>query len=145
MHVLIFHLQYTLICISCSLSLYFTTSTHTHTLHKRYMEKQGSDRYVPRIYLTEGSGAVLGANFMQDQLVVFDEENSRVGIGRANCEYNHFIRDKVNKTASNTHEVYKNTQMIMMHPPPSAQHTHTLIHSHSCTHCIHKYGISVLI
>jgi hypothetical protein len=56
-----------------------------------YMEKQGSDRYVPRIYLTEGSGAVLGANFMQDQMVVFDEQNSRVGIGRANCEYKNYI------------------------------------------------------
>ena len=29
-----------------------------------YMEKNGH-QYVPRIYVTEGSGAVLGANFMQ--------------------------------------------------------------------------------
>lgn len=66
------------------------------------MEKQGSDRYVPRIYLTEGSGAVLGANFMQDQLVVFDEQHNRVGIGRANCEYSNFIRgDKSNITKVN--------------------------------------------
>ena len=30
-----------------------------------YLEHQGSNRYVPRVYLTEGAGAVLGANFMQ--------------------------------------------------------------------------------
>lgn len=66
------------------------------------MEKQGSDRYVPRIYLTEGSGAVLGANFMQDQLVVFDEQNSRVGVGRANCEYSHFVQETGNVTTKRT-------------------------------------------
>ena len=36
-----------------------------------YMEKAGG-KYVPRIYLTEGSGAVLGGNFMQDHDVFFD-------------------------------------------------------------------------
>jgi hypothetical protein len=30
-----------------------------------YLEHQGRNRYVPRIYLTEGAGSVLGANFMQ--------------------------------------------------------------------------------
>ena len=36
-----------------------------HVEPSAYLEHQGSNRYVPRVYLTEGSGSVLGANFMQ--------------------------------------------------------------------------------
>eukprot|EP00613_Pedinella_sp_CCMP2098_P064369 CAMPEP_0171985266 /NCGR_PEP_ID=MMETSP0993-20121228/274260_1 /TAXON_ID=483369 /ORGANISM="non described non described, Strain CCMP2098" /LENGTH=412 /DNA_ID=CAMNT_0012638123 /DNA_START=300 /DNA_END=1541 /DNA_ORIENTATION=+ len=53
--------------------------------------RQGANRYVPRIYLTEGSGAVLGANFMQDHSVLFDQENGRVGFAKADCNYDHLL------------------------------------------------------
>ena len=87
-----------------------------HVSPSAYLEHQGSNRYVPRIYLTEGSGSVLGANFMQvrrlgcsvsgslrceltpccclfsqDHNVMFDEENQRVGFARADCSYERFV------------------------------------------------------
>ena len=45
-----------------------------------YMEPNGSkesDGYMPRIYLDEGSGAVIGANVMRDHDVLFDRHNKR--------------------------------------------------------------------
>ena len=51
---------------------------------------------MPRVYLTEGSGAVLGANFMQDHSVIFDEENRRVGFARADCSYSHLVQGSSN-------------------------------------------------
>ena len=48
-----------------------------------YMEKAGG-KYVPRIYLTEGSGAVLGGNFMQDHDVFFDAGQSRALVSQLN-------------------------------------------------------------
>lgn len=52
-----------------------------------YMEKHGNNRYVPRIYLTEATGAVLGANFMNDQDIIFDIDNSKIGFAKSNCAY----------------------------------------------------------
>lgn len=54
-----------------------------------YMEKSGPGRYVPRVYLTEASGTVLGANFMEDHDVFFDAEKRRVGFAEADCDYHH--------------------------------------------------------
>jgi hypothetical protein len=50
-----------------------------------YFEKIGNDKYVPRIYLSESTGSVLGANFMNDQNVIFDIENRRVGFAKSDC------------------------------------------------------------
>lgn len=44
-------------------------------------------RYTPRIYLTEGSGAVLGANAINEHNVIFDPDNMRVGFARSTCSY----------------------------------------------------------
>ena len=52
-----------------------------------YMETLGGGKYAFRIYLTESSGAVLGANFMNDQNVIFDIDQKRVGFAKANCKY----------------------------------------------------------
>jgi len=51
-----------------------------------YLERSAG-KYVPRVYLTESSGAVLGANFMQDHDVFFDAEHRRVGFAEADCSY----------------------------------------------------------
>lgn len=51
-----------------------------------YIEQAGG-KYIPRVYLTEASGTVLGANFMQDHDIYFDTENRRVGFAEAECEY----------------------------------------------------------
>lgn len=50
-----------------------------------YMEKHSNNRYVPRVYLTESTGAVLGANFMNDHDIVFDVDNGQIGFARSQC------------------------------------------------------------
>ncbi|RYH05777.1 hypothetical protein EON65_43810 [archaeon] len=42
---------------------------------------------MPRIYLTEGQGAVLGANFINNYYTIFDIENMRVGFARSDCVF----------------------------------------------------------
>jgi hypothetical protein len=51
-----------------------------HVKPEAYMEPNGSkesDGYMPRIYLDEASGAVIGANVMRDHDVLFDRHNKR--------------------------------------------------------------------
>lgn len=50
-----------------------------------YMEKHSADSYTARIYLTESSGAVLGANFINNHNTIFDIDNMRVGFARSDC------------------------------------------------------------
>ena len=54
-----------------------------------YAENLGGGKYAFRIYLTEAQGAVLGANFMNDQNVIFDIDQHRVGFAKANCKHDH--------------------------------------------------------
>jgi hypothetical protein len=49
-------------------------------------KEEGEKPYAFRIYLTEGSGTVLGANFMNDHNVIFDIENGRVGFAESDCK-----------------------------------------------------------
>ena len=49
-----------------------------HVPSSAYIESLGKNIYIGRLFLTEGSGAVLGANVMSDHDVVFDPENQRV-------------------------------------------------------------------
>ena len=55
-----------------------------------YIDKVGDGMYAFRIYLTEGSGAVLGANFMDGYNVIFDKDNKRVGFAKSDCVYEEF-------------------------------------------------------
>jgi hypothetical protein len=55
-------------------------------LPESYMEKVGKGKYIPRIYLTESIGAVLGANFMNNHLIIFDIEQMRVGFAKSKCQ-----------------------------------------------------------
>mmetsp|Transcript_18651 Transcript_18651/g.31075 ORF Transcript_18651/g.31075 Transcript_18651/m.31075 type:complete len:762 (+) Transcript_18651:174-2459(+) len=56
----------------------------------RYLEpsrkKDGKDMFVFRLYLTERSGGVLGANFMTGQNVEFDQKQQRVGFAPSHCK-----------------------------------------------------------
>jgi len=54
-----------------------------------YIEHSSADdRYYPRIYPTEASGSVLGANFMAGHDILFDiPENQRIGFATSNCDY----------------------------------------------------------
>ena len=65
----------------------------------------GGGRYTPRIYLTEGTGAVLGANAINEHNVIFDPDGLRVGFARSLCTY-----DKVHSShdfATSTNDVPK--------------------------------------
>lgn len=52
-----------------------------------YMEAFKGGRYAARIYFTEASGVVLGANFMNKHNVIFDIDGMRVGFARSDCTY----------------------------------------------------------
>jgi hypothetical protein len=56
-----------------------------------YIDKVGENKFAFRIYLTEGSGAVLGANFMDGYNVIFDHDNKRVGFAKSDCKYEDFM------------------------------------------------------
>jgi hypothetical protein len=50
-----------------------------------YLDAVKPGTYRMRLYATESSGAILGANAMRDHDVVFDEENMRMGWVEADC------------------------------------------------------------
>ena len=56
----------------------------------RYLEpsrkKEGKEMFVFRLYLTERSGGVLGANFMTGQNVEFDQKQQRIGFAPSHCK-----------------------------------------------------------
>ncbi|KAJ1441064.1 aspartic peptidase domain-containing protein [Ochromonadaceae sp. CCMP2298] len=52
-----------------------------------YMEKHKTGKYTPRIYLTEGSGTVIGANAINEHNVIFDPDGLRVGFAKSRCLY----------------------------------------------------------
>jgi len=60
-----------------------------------YFEYNTKDqKYHPIIYLTEGSGATLGANFMAGHDVLFDiSENNRIGFAVSDCSYPGLFND----------------------------------------------------
>ena len=39
----------------------------------KYVDSVGGGKYAFRVYVTESSGAILGANFMTEMNVIFDE------------------------------------------------------------------------
>merc|ERR1719157_17192 len=50
-----------------------------------YMDAVRPGTYRMRLYATESSGAILGANAMRNHDVIFDEENNRMGWVEADC------------------------------------------------------------
>ncbi|DBA04972.1 TPA: hypothetical protein N0F65_006974 [Lagenidium giganteum] len=53
----------------------------------QYLLEQSKNRYCANIFLSEGSGGVIGANIMMDRDVIFDGGNQRVGFVQADCNY----------------------------------------------------------
>lgn len=60
-----------------------------------YVDNVGNDKYAFRVYLTEGSGSVLGANFMSSHNVIFDRDNNRVGFASSSCIFEDFAKEDV--------------------------------------------------
>jgi hypothetical protein len=42
-------------------------------IHVQYVDNVGGGKYAFRVYVSESSGAILGANFMKEMNVIFDE------------------------------------------------------------------------
>jgi hypothetical protein len=51
-----------------------------------YLEAQKDGKYVMRLYLTEGSGGVIGANMMIGHHVLFEVDKHRVGFVKSDCK-----------------------------------------------------------
>ena len=56
-----------------------------------YVDSVGGGKYAFRIYLTENSGAVLGANFMSGYNVIFDVDGAKVGFSKSECKYEDYV------------------------------------------------------
>jgi len=53
-----------------------------------YMEfDPDKQKYIPRFYVDEYGGSVLGANFMMGHDVLFDIDNKRLGFTESDCDY----------------------------------------------------------
>lgn len=52
-----------------------------------YVDSVGGGKYAFRIYLSEGQGVVLGANFMTGYNIIFDQEAGKLGFAKSNCKY----------------------------------------------------------
>lgn len=51
-----------------------------------YLEAQKDGKYVMRLYLTEGSGGVIGANMMIGHNILFEVDKRRVGFMKSDCK-----------------------------------------------------------
>jgi len=89
-----------------------------------YMERANASRsaksYVPRIYVNEGQGAVLGANFMQDYNVLFDQDNKRVGFARSRCNYESHIHHGASQQAAASTTPAKSEDAVAQSPAAAA-------------------------
>jgi hypothetical protein len=55
-----------------------------------YVDSVGGGKYAFRIYLSEGQGVVLGANFMNGYNIIFDPDGSKIGFAKSICKYEDF-------------------------------------------------------
>ena len=63
-----------------------------------YMELQSNNKYIMRLYLTEGSGGVIGANMMIGHNIIFDVDKHRIGFSKSECKISgQAIYDNVTK------------------------------------------------
>ncbi len=56
-----------------------------------YVDSLGDGKYSFRIFLSDTTGSVLGANFMTGYNVIFDAENLRLGFARSTCNYEELV------------------------------------------------------
>ena len=71
-----------------------------------YVDSVGDGKYAFRVYLTEGSGTVLGANFMTGYNTIFDEGLQRVGFGKSNCKFEDFSSGETDAPTSQPTTLY---------------------------------------
>ena len=72
---LIFVITYllTMIVLIDFILLHMTFVHVIHIIRIQYVDSVGGGKYAFRVYVSENSGAILGANFMKEMNVIFDE------------------------------------------------------------------------
>lgn len=77
---------------------------------KAIPEPVAGNKYTYRIYFTESSSIVLGANVMSNTNVIFDTDNRRIGFVKSLCNYEEFAPvipvDKPSKPSGPCVETY---------------------------------------
>ena len=59
---------------------------------QHYMEYEPlSEQYVPRVYLNQDEGGILGANVLMGHQVFFDIEKRRIGFAESTCNYSDIV------------------------------------------------------
>jgi hypothetical protein len=124
---------------------------------QHYLEPMGSQKgkYILRLYLTERSGAVIGANMMTGYNIIFDQFNSEVGFAKSHCKikgerlYDEITRpvkisrqlldndkreDKSNSKREVRGEIIQRTSSSS--PPPSELELHRFVQTASFEECI---------
>jgi hypothetical protein len=56
------------------------------------VDSDGGGAYTYKVLLTEGSGTVLGANFMTGYNMIFDVDGRRIGFAESDCKYESVVR-----------------------------------------------------
>lgn len=56
----------------------------------QFFERANNGKYCSNIFLTEGTGGVLGANLMLNHDYIFDTENAILGFATADCGTSEF-------------------------------------------------------
>ena len=80
---------------------------------------EGGNHRNFRVYVTEPRGVVLGANFMNDQNVVFDVQNARVGFARSDCHFSrHYsvpddMREKVHTMDKKVNNIFAGKKQVV--------------------------------
>eukprot|EP01038_Epipyxis_sp_PR26KG_P006810 gene6810-9326_t len=81
-----------------------------------YLEAFKNKKYSPRIYLTEQTGAVLGANFMNGHNVIFDPDGLKIGFVKSDCLYqtnsNNNKVNILNSQSISTYSIHNNSNKM---------------------------------
>ena len=60
--------------------------------YSSFIDSDGGGSYTFKVLLTEGSGTVLGANFMTGYNMIFDTKQRRIGFAESNCKLEDVIK-----------------------------------------------------
>ena len=98
-----------------------------HMPPESYSEVLGPDKYAFRIYVNEPAGSVLGANFMNNQNLLFDIDRRRIGFSASSCGFKDVVVVKPADDADQEVEVLFNKsnkkkapKVFVNKPAPSA-------------------------
>ena len=91
-------------------------SSYTEAIVRHGFTISAQPRYAFRIYLTEPSGTVLGANFMLGYNVIFDYDGRRIGFAKSDCQ----AQVTTNSSDSASKGIPKDTSLRLLSPYSAA-------------------------